>query len=161
MNNENFENGLRPNEITLDEIRARQAQITETLLWLDEFLESNRSDYIEVCNAIGITAKDYKLSRKDIIFMQLFEKISLRIDKQRLKLLYFSKDLSLKEDYLLNDMEQQDNRQWIISILNSFHITDPTEVDICLKDIQSRELTTEDEISQYIDEYLEGIENSV
>lgn len=106
MNEKNFENGLRPNEITLDEIKARQAQITETLVWLDELLKSNRSDYREVCNAIGIMDKDYRLSRKDIIFMQLVEKINSRIDMQRLKLLYFSKDLSLTEDYLLNDMER-------------------------------------------------------
>lgn len=66
-------------------------------------------------------------------------------------------EIKIAMDYHDSEISKQE----IISILNSFHITDPTEVSICLKDIQSRGLTTEDEISQYVDEYFTGIENSV
>ena len=151
MNNENFENGLRPNEITQDEITGifikdyttLDYNALEEIIQLDEQLDNNLKTILSYINSGDYT-------------------------KAITALKWLIEDNSTHKAYtdscqtkIFNDMEKPDDRQRIISMLNSYHITDPLEVSICLNDIQSRGLTTEDEISQYIDEYLEGIENSV
>lgn len=93
----------------------------------------------------------------DLVKFGRKEEAISQIERLRQDTATHMEEIKLAMDYHDSEISKQE----IISILNSFHITDPTEVSICLKDIQSRGLTTEDEISQYVDEYFTGIENSV